>query len=116
MVLPGTDDVVIGTKTLREKLHIDVMQSLEAKALTAQVGVSFASSFAAHASGAGISVGSSLRLMSGPTVTLTGMETARVEADLQEQLDKLSGTSHTKRVASRCAIVGNNWTPELAAA
>ena len=108
MVLPGTDDVVIGANTLREKLHIDAMRSLEARALTAQADVSLAPSSAAHASSAGISADSSLRLTSGPTVMLAGMETARVEADPQEPPDELSGTSRTKRVASRRAIVGDD--------
>ena len=93
MVLPGTDDVVvIGAKTMREKLHIDVMRSLEKKASTTQVDVSLAPNSAEHASSVNISAGRSLRLMSGPTVTLAGMETARVEAGLQEPPDEVRDT------------------------
>jgi len=51
------------------------------------VDVSLALS-AAHASSAGISVGSSLWLMSGSIVMLSGMQTARVEAGLQEPPDE----------------------------
>ena len=36
VVLPGTGDVVIGQKTLREKLGIDVMAQLKASVLKAQ--------------------------------------------------------------------------------
>ena len=60
------------------------MRSLESKASTAQLDVSLAPSSAEHASSAGISAGRSLWLMSGPTVTLAGMEKARVEVGLQE--------------------------------
>ena len=88
VVFPGTDDiVVIGAETLREKLHIDVMRSLEAKSSTAHVDVSLAPSSAEQSNSAGTSVGSSPRLLSGPTVTLTGMKTAQVEADLHESRD-----------------------------
>ena len=92
-VLPGTDDVVvICVKTLQEKLYTDAMRSLEAKASTTQVDVSLAPNSAEHASSANICAGRSLRLKSGPTVTLAGMETARVEAGLQEPPDELRKT------------------------
>jgi len=82
----------------------------------AQVDDSLTLSSVEHASSAGTSTASSLRFMSGPAVMLAGMEIARVEADLQGPSDALSGTIRTKRAASCRAIVGGDWTSELAVA
>ena len=93
VLLPGTDDVVmIGAKTMREKLYINVMRLLETKDSTTQVDFSPVPNSTEHASSANISARRSLRLRSGPMVTLVGMETARVEAGLQEPPDEFRET------------------------
>ena len=93
VVLPGTDDaVVFSAKTLREKLQIDFIRLFEEKTSTAQVDVSLAPSSAEQANSVSASTDSSLWLMSGPIVTLTGMKMAQVEAGLQESPDEFRGT------------------------
>ena len=84
VVLPGSDDVlIIGSKTLREKLHIDVVQAFNER--VSAVGEVFAAvDPASHADVAT----SSVRRVSGPGLTLQGMLQAQVEANLPEPPDE----------------------------
>ena len=73
--------------------------------------VSLAPSSAEQVNSAGTSTGSSLRLMSGPMVTLAGMETARVEAGLQELPDEFRETLLSRGPTMFMEVGGRNLSP-----
>ena len=88
VILPGSDDVmIIGSKTLRESLDIDIVQAFHQR--VSQVGELFAapgSAVRAH------ETVSSVRRLSGPGLTLKGMLQAQVEDALPDSPDKFYET------------------------
>ena len=88
VILPGSDDVmIIGSKTLRESLDIDIVQAFHQR--VSQVGELFAAPGSAVRADETVS---SVRRLSGPGLTLKGMLQAQVEDALSDPPDKFCET------------------------
>ena len=88
VILPGSDDVmIIGSKTLRESLDIDIVQAFHQR--VSQVGELFAAPGAAVRADETVS---SVRRLSGPGLTLKGMLQAQVEDALPDPPDEFCET------------------------
>ena len=88
VILPGSDDVmIIGSKTLRESLDIDIVQAFHQR--VSQVGELFAAPGSAVCADETVS---SVRRLSGPGLTLKGMLQAQVEDALPDPPDKFCET------------------------
>ena len=88
IILPGSDDVmIIGSKTLRESLNIDIVQAFHQR--VSQVGELFAAPDSAACADETVS---SVRRLSGPGLTLKGMLQAQVEDALPDAPDEFCET------------------------
>ena len=88
VILPGSDDVMkIGLKTLRERLDIDIVQAFHQR--VSQVGELFATPDSAVRADETVS---SVRMLSGPGLTLKGMLQAQVEGALPGPSDEFCET------------------------
>ena len=88
VILPGSDDVmIIGSKTLRESLDIDIVQAFHQR--VSQVGELFAAPGSAARADETVS---SVRRLSGPGLTLKGMLQAQVEDALPDPPDEFCET------------------------